>query len=85
MNDILRKYEGRLIDLNWDEPAKFKEATPQSCSETSFTIQLPKSDVRVHYPLSQVMQVIKAPEGNSLSTSGVWSGKPVPLLVQMIG
>jgi len=81
MKELLKKYEGETIGINFDDPAEIKSATLAKVNEDHFSIMVPKNELVHSYPYSDIVSIVEGVEGVPIDVSGETPTFPVVIRV----
>ena len=70
MKELLKKYEGEAVGINFDDPAEIKKAILASVNEDHFSIMVPENELVHSYPYSHVVSIVEGAEGVPIDASG---------------
>jgi len=70
MKELLKKYEGEAVGINFDDPAEIKSARLASVNEDHFSIMVPENELVHSYPYSHIVSIVEGAEGVPIDTSG---------------
>ncbi len=63
MQDLLKKYEGRTIGINYDNSAEIREALLEEANREYFSVFVKDKQLHYNYPLKTILTVIEGKEG----------------------
>ena len=63
MQDLLKKYEGRTIGINYDNSAEIREALLEEANREYFSVYVKDKQLHYNYPLKTILTVIEGQEG----------------------
>ncbi|MDY6970960.1 MAG: hypothetical protein SV775_01385, partial [Thermodesulfobacteriota bacterium] len=63
IRDLLRRYEGQPIGINYDDTAEIKKAELVRVNEDHFSIFIADSELVYSYPLSSIMSIVEGVNG----------------------
>ena len=81
MKELLKKYEGETIGINFDDPAEIKSATLAKVNEDHFSIMVPENELVHSYPYSDIVSIVEGVEGVPIDVSGETPTFPVVIRV----
>jgi hypothetical protein len=81
MKELLKKYEGEAVGINFDDPAEIKSARLAKVNEDHFSIMVPENELVHSYPYSDIVSVVEGVEGVPIDASGETPTFPVVIKV----
>ena len=81
MKELLKKYEGEAVGINFDDPAEIKSARLASVNEDHFSIMVPENELVHSYPYSHIVSIVEGAEGVPIDASGETPTYPVVIRV----
>ena len=81
MKELLEKYEGEAIGINFDDPAEIKGARLAKVNEDHFSIMDPENELVHSYPYSDILSIVEGAEGVPIDTSDEKPTFPVVIRV----
>ena len=63
MQDLLKKYEGRTIGINYDNSAEIREALLEEANREYFSVFVKDKQLHYNHPLKTILTVIEGKEG----------------------
>jgi len=81
MKELLKKYEGEAVGINFDDPAEIKNARLASVNEDHFSIMVPENELVHSYPYSHIVSIVEGAEGVPIDASGETPTYPVVIRV----
>jgi hypothetical protein len=80
MRDILKKYVGQTIGINFKQPKGYEYAELVEVSDDHLSVKDPETGITFHFPLRWIMNIVESEAGLSL---GTFSKKDYPVLVEV--
>ncbi|MDI6767102.1 MAG: hypothetical protein QME52_09800 [Bacteroidota bacterium] len=81
MNELLQKYVGQDIGINFKEVKKYDYAKLLTVETDYFTVQDPETNIRYSYSFRWLLNVVEGEGG--ISTVGVFSSKNFPVCIEV--
>jgi DNA repair exonuclease SbcCD ATPase subunit len=81
MKELLKKYEGEAVGINFDDPAEIKSARLASVNEDHFSIMVPENELVHSYPYSHIVSIVEGADGVPIDASGETPTYPVVIRV----
>jgi len=81
MKELLKKYEGEAIGINYDDPAEIKSARLAKVNEDHFSILVMENELVHSYPYSDIVSIVEGEKGVPLDASGETPTYPVVIKV----
>ena len=81
MKELLKKYEGEAVGINFDDPAEIKSARLASVNEDHFSIMVPENELVHSYPYGHIVSIVEGAEGVPIDASGETPTCPVVIRV----
>ena len=81
MKELLKKYEGEAVGINFDDPAEIKSATLAKVNEDHFSIMVPENELVHSYPYNDIISIVEGAEGVPIDASGETPTFPVVIRV----
>jgi hypothetical protein len=69
LQDLLKKYEGRTIGINYDNSAEIREALLEEANREYFSVFVKDKQLHYSYPLKTILTVIEGKEGVDAGSS----------------
>jgi len=69
MQDLLKKYEGQAIGINYDNSTEIKEALLEDANSEYFSVFVRDKKLHYNYPLKTILTVIEGQDGVDTGTS----------------
>ena len=63
MQDLLKKYEGQAIGINYDNSAEIREAFLEKANGEYFSVFVKDKKLHYSYPLKSILTVIEGKDG----------------------
>lgn len=83
MKDILQRYVGQNIGINFKEVKEFDTVQLLKVTEEYFTVQVPKSQIMRSYPYAWVLSITEADGGLSSGSTFWMNKKSFPVCVEV--
>ncbi len=81
MKELLKKYEGEAVGINFDDPAEIKSARLAKVNEDHFSIMVPENELVHTYPYSDIVEIVEGAEGVPIDASGETPTYPVVIRI----
>ena len=81
IKDLLKKYEGQTIGINYDSPTEIKGANLVKVGDDIFSILIMDDELMKSYPLRNIMSVIEGVNG--VSAGNMEEGSPFSIVIQV--
>ena len=81
MKELLKKYEGEAIGINFDDPAEIRSARLAKVNEDHFSILVPENELVHSYPYSDIISIVEGAEGVPIDASGETPTFPVVIRI----
>lgn len=81
MKELLKKYEGEPVGINFDDPAEIKGARLAKVNEDHFSIIVPENELVHSYPYSDILSIVEGADGVPIDTSDETPTYPVVIRV----
>ena len=81
MKELLKKYEGEAVGINFDDPAEIKSARLAKVNEDHFSIMVPENELVHSYPYNDIVSIVEGVEGVPIDASGETPTFPVVIRV----
>ncbi len=81
MKELLKKYEGEAIGINFDDPAEIRSARLAKVNEDHFSILVPENELVHSYPYSDIVSIVEGAEGVPIDASGETPTFPVVIRI----
>jgi hypothetical protein len=81
MHDVLQRYVGQLIGMNWDKPQQFKPIYLLDVTPTRLSVSVGEKHPVFHYGIPFVLSIAEG----SFRVGRIGSRVNVPVLVQIGG
>ncbi|MEN8246608.1 MAG: zinc ribbon domain-containing protein [Thermodesulfobacteriota bacterium] len=77
MKELLKKYEGEAVGINFDDPAEIKSARLAKVNEDHFSIMVPENELVHSYPYNYIVSIVEGVEGVPIDAPGETPTFPV--------
>ena len=81
MKELLKKYEGEAVGINFDDPAEIKSARLAKVNEDHFSIMVPENELVHSYPYSHIVSIVEGEAGVPIDASDGTPTYPVVIRV----
>jgi len=81
IKDLLKKYEGQIIGINYDSPTEIKGANLVKVGDDLFSILITDDELMKSYPLRNIMSIVEGVNG--VSTGNVEERSPFSIVIQV--
>ena len=69
MQELLKKYEGQAIGINYDNSAEIREALLENTNSEYFSVFVKDKQLHYSYPLKTILTVIEGKDGVETGSS----------------
>ena len=81
IKDLLKKYEGQTIGINYDSPTEIKGANLVKVGDDIFSILIMDDELMKSYPLRNIMSVIEGVNG--VNAGNMEEESPFSIVIQV--
>jgi len=81
IKDLLKKYEGQTIGINYDSPTEIKGANLVKVGDDLFSILILDDELMKSYPLKNIMSIIEGVNG--VSARNMEEKSPFSIIIQV--
>jgi len=81
IKDLLKKYEGQTIGINYDSPTEIKGANLVKVGDDLFSILILDDELMKSYPLKNIMSIIEGVNG--VSAGNMEEKSPFSIIIQV--
>ena len=79
--ELLKKYEGEEIGINYDDPAEIKKAQLAKVNADHFSVLVMENELLYSYPLGNILSIVEAANGVPVDISGETANYPIVVRV----
>ena len=75
--ELLKKYEGEEIGINYDDPAEIKRAQLAKVNADHFSVLEMETELLYSYPFGNILSIVEAVDGVPVDISGETANYPI--------
>ena len=75
--ELLKKYEGEEIGINYDDPAEIKRAQLAKVNADHFSVLVMENELLYSYPFGNILSIVEAVDGVPVDISGETANYPI--------
>ena len=75
--ELLKKYEGQEIGINYDDPAEIKSAQLAKVNADHFSVLVMENELLYSYPFGNILSIVEAVDGVPVDISGETANYPI--------
>jgi hypothetical protein len=79
--ELLKKYEGEEIGINYDDPAEIKKAQLAKVNADHFSVLVMENELLYSYPFGNILSIVEAADGVPVDISGETANYPIVVRV----
>ena len=79
--ELLKKYEGKEIGINFDDPAEIKRAQLAKVNADHFSVLVLENELLYSYPFGNILSIVEAADGVPVDASGETANYPIVVRV----
>jgi ribosomal protein L40E len=79
--ELLKKYEGEAIGINFDDPAEIKRAQLAKVNADHFSVLVMENELLYSYPFGSILSIVEAVDGVPVDVSGETANYPIVIRV----
>ncbi|MDX2447733.1 MAG: hypothetical protein QNK29_11130, partial [Desulfobacterales bacterium] len=79
--ELLKKYEGKEIGINYDDPAEIKRAQLAKVNTDHFSVLVLENELLYSYPFGNILSIVEAADGVPVDISGETANYPIVVKV----